>query len=274
MNSSTNLDQHQEIFNEVKRLEVLAIHHIPDNDYEKVARLFVQAKQKGGRILFAGVGRATGIGHCLSMTFCGSRLPSVSLNAIDSLYGGLGVVSEHDILVPMENTGSNPLIHNLITLAKQEHPQMPIIYMTGNPDSQIAQMADVVLLTGRPQETCVIGLVPTCSMTAMLTMGHIILSVYQRLVNFGDSDFNKIHFREFYTVKFKQRNSDRLKLTKKEMAVIQLLQLGADRKIIAKDMNVTPSGVDYHTKNIYKKLGVNTAKAAVAEALSLGIITI
>ena len=272
MNSSQKTNAKQKILNEVKHLEVLAINNLPDNDYEKVARLFLQAKQTGGRILFAGVGRATGIANCLAMTFCGSRLPSVSLNAIDSLYGGLGVVSEHDILIPMENTGANPLIHNLITLAKQENPKMPIVYMTGNPDSQIAKISDIVLLTGRPQETCVIGLVPTCSMTTMLVMGHIILSIYQRLVNFGDNDFNRIHFREFYTLKIKQRNSEKLKFTKKEMAVIQLLQLGFDRKAIAKNMGVSPAGVDYHTRNIYQKLQVNTAQHAVEEALRLGIL--
>ena len=103
-------------------------------------------------------------------------------------------------------------------------------------------------------------------------MGHIILSIYQRLVNFGDNDFNRIHFREFYTLKIKQRNSEKLKFTKKEMAVIQLLQLGFDRKAIAKNMGVSPAGVDYHTRNIYQKLQVNTAQHAVEEALRLGIL--
>ena len=56
------------------------------------------------------------------------------------------------------------------------------------------------------------------------------------------------------------------------MAVIQLLQLGFDRKAIAKNMGVSPAGVDYHTRNIYQKLQVNTAQHAVEEALRLGIL--
>ena len=194
------------------------------------------------------------------------------MNALDALYGEVGVISANDVIFFLDNTGANPALINLIEVLNTRKPKVPIILLTGNAQGAIVPFAKHVLLTGKPEEVCVLGLTPTSSMTAMGVICHILLVLIQRHQNFTEEDFKNLHFNGYLGIKIKQIKTSRLKLTEKELFVLNQMHLGVNRKSIALNCGISPSGVDYHIRNIYKKLQVNNAQTAIEEAINLGIL--
>lgn len=76
------------------------------------------------------------------------------------------------------------------------------------------------------------------------------------------------------TLKQKIPNKKNLKeqLTVRELEVLLLLSEGLVKKEIAEKLNIGYSTVDTHVGNIYHKLGVRNAPAAVNQAFKLGLL--
>ena len=60
-------------------------------------------------------------------------------------------------------------------------------------------------------------------------------------------------------------------LTKTERRVLHLLCEGLNADEICTAMNITYSGIKFHNKNIYRKLGVTNRTEAVRKAMMLGL---
>ena len=61
-------------------------------------------------------------------------------------------------------------------------------------------------------------------------------------------------------------------LTRRETQVLELLASGHRHADVAERLGVSQHTVSSHAKNIYRKLGVRNAVAAVTLALELGLI--
>lgn len=61
-------------------------------------------------------------------------------------------------------------------------------------------------------------------------------------------------------------------LTPREAQVLELLAAGCRHGEVAERLGMSPHTVSSHAKNIYRKLGVRSAIAAVALALELRLI--
>ncbi|QQL45814.1 response regulator [Sulfuriroseicoccus oceanibius] len=61
-------------------------------------------------------------------------------------------------------------------------------------------------------------------------------------------------------------------LSEKEIKILNLLADGEIKKEIAYQLGIAPVTVDYHLRNIYKKLHVNSQAGAVGKALRNGLI--
>ncbi len=62
-------------------------------------------------------------------------------------------------------------------------------------------------------------------------------------------------------------------LTGRELHILHLLDKDLTNKEIARELLVTPGTVKVHTKNVYRKLGVNNRRAAVTLTKALGLLT-
>jgi len=71
--------------------------------------------------------------------------------------------------------------------------QIPLILLTGNPYSTLAQQATVALSIGVKEEACPLGLAPTSSSTAALVMGDAIAVSLLSARGFTHHDFAKVH---------------------------------------------------------------------------------
>ena len=81
----------------------------------------------------------------------------------------------------------------LVTLAKNLYPGIPLIGITGNPESELTRLTDVTLLTGGAPEVCPLGLTPTTSTTVMTVIGDILVVNVTRLIDFTTEEYAKRH---------------------------------------------------------------------------------
>ena len=145
--------------NELLQHEAQAVLNIPVTDaFQQAVDLIVeQVHRKKGKLVTSGMGKAGQIAMNIATTFCSTGIPSVFLHPSEAQHGDLGILQENDLLLLISNSGKTREIVELTDLAAHLLPDMKRIVITGNPDSPLAQTADVCLPTGHPEEVCLLG---------------------------------------------------------------------------------------------------------------------
>jgi arabinose-5-phosphate isomerase len=162
---------------EVIRLEIKALEGMRERlgeGFSKAVDLIAECK---GSVVVTGVGKAGLIGRKISATLASTGTPSHWMHAVEARHGDLGRVRPEDIVLALSNSGETEVVQLLPSLKKLN---VPIIAMTGHPESTLARYADIVLDIGEAEEACPLGLAPSSSTTAMLVMGDALaLTLFQ-----------------------------------------------------------------------------------------------
>ncbi len=183
---------------EIKRLleaEASAILNIPlDNAFDKAIEVFYnRIHENSGKLITSGLGKAGQIAINIATTFSSTGTPAVYLHAGDAQHGDLGVVQKNDVMLLISNSGKTRELIELVELTDQLYPSIPIIVITGNPDSPLAQIANMIIHTGSPQEICPLGLTPTTSTTTMTVIGDLLVVMMMKRIGFSSEDYAKRH---------------------------------------------------------------------------------
>ena len=170
--------------NELLQHEAQAVLNIPVTEaFQQAVDLIVeQVHRKKGKLVTSGMGKAGQIAMNIATTFCSTGIPSVFLHPSEAQHGDLGILQENDLLIV-----------ELTDLAARLQPDMKRIVITGNPDSPLAQTADVCLPTGHPEEVCLLGMTPTTSTTVMTVIGDILVVETMRKTGFTIEEYSKRH---------------------------------------------------------------------------------
>ncbi len=193
---------------ELLRRESEAILNIPASESFTEATDLIRKKvhENRGKLVCSGMGKAGQIAINIATTFSSTGTPAVFLHPSDAQHGDLGVIQENDILLLISNSGKTREIIELVGLAKRLHNGLPLIVITGNPEGDLAQQADVILHTGHPEEVCPLGLTPTTSTTTMTVIGDILVVLMMKKIGFKPADYAKRHHGGYLGIK--SRNSD------------------------------------------------------------------
>lgn len=175
--------------------EADAIKNIPlGPEYARAVSLIVErVNRMGGKLVVSGMGKAGQIGMNIATTFCSTGTPAVFLHPAEAQHGDLGIIQPHDLLLLISNSGKTKEIIELISLAKTLNPTLPLIVITGNADSPLADMADVILFTGGRPEVCPFGLTPTVSTTAMTVIGDMLVVSTMKEIGFTVQEYAMRH---------------------------------------------------------------------------------
>lgn len=175
--------------------ESQAILNIPVGDeYEKAVDLIVnQVHTLKGKLITSGMGKAGQIAMNMATTFSSTGTPSVFLHPSEAQHGDLGILQKNDIFLLVSNSGKTREILELADLSHKLDPTLKFIVLTGNTDSPLAHVADVVLATGNPEEVCALGLAPTTSTTVMNVIGDALVVETMKKIGFTVEDYNKRH---------------------------------------------------------------------------------
>ena len=184
-----------ESMRQILQAESDAIKNIPVTDqYIKAVEAIVERVHlRHGKLVTSGMGKAGQIAMNIATTFSSTGIPAVNLHPSEAQHGDLGVLQPNDILLLISNSGKTREIVELIPLAKALYSDLPIIVITGNPDSVLAEEADIVLATGGAPEVCPLGLTPTTSTTMMTVIGDVLVVNVMKATGFTRADYAKRH---------------------------------------------------------------------------------
>ncbi|QZE13457.1 SIS domain-containing protein [Halosquirtibacter laminarini] len=196
------------IISDLLQREAQAVLNIPqDNDFEKAILIIEERVQKlGGKLVTSGMGKAGQIALNISTTFCSTGTPSIFLHPSEAQHGDLGVIQPNDVLLLISNSGRTSEIVALVHLAENLYPGLPLIVITSKSDSDLAEVADIVLLTGNPKELCPLGLTPSTSTTTMTVIGDILVNLMMKKINFTNEQYAKRHHGGYLGEKSKRQS--------------------------------------------------------------------
>ena len=144
-----------------------------------------------GRVIVTGIGKSGHIGHKIAATLASTGTPAFFVHPAEASHGDLGMITADDVLIALSNSGESNELLNILPHVKRRGAK--IIAMTGNPQSSLAQDADVHLNSAVAQEACPLNLAPTASTTAALAFGDALAVALLDARGFGAEDFALSH---------------------------------------------------------------------------------
>jgi len=144
-----------------------------------------------GKVIITGVGKSGHIGAKIAATLSSTGTPSFFINPLDVFHGDLGVMTRDDVVLAISNSGLTDELLRFIPMVL--HMQIPIIGMSGNPQSLLAKYSTYHLNVSVKKEACPLNLAPTSSTTAMLAMGDALAVALMERRKFRPQDFAQFH---------------------------------------------------------------------------------
>lgn len=153
----------------VLEIEAEAVRGLIDRLDERFGRAVGLIEACRGRVVVTGMGKSGLVGKKLAATLAATGTPALFLHPADGVHGDLGMLVRGDVVVALSNSGETDELLALLPAIKRLGA--PLIVLTGNPRSRLAQHGDVVLDVSVREEACPMNLTPTTSTTAALALG-------------------------------------------------------------------------------------------------------
>jgi arabinose-5-phosphate isomerase len=175
----------------VLRIEAEALKELQarlDAGFERAVEVLLACK---GRVVVTGMGKSGLIGRKIAATFSSTGTPSVFLHPAEALHGDLGMLLGGDAVLAVSYGGETEEIVAL--LATMKRLGLPLVTLTGNTRSTLAQASDVALDTSVREEACSLNLAPTASTTAAMALGDALAIALLERRGFDHDDFAALH---------------------------------------------------------------------------------
>jgi arabinose-5-phosphate isomerase len=159
-----------------------------DDSVPRAVALMMACK---GRVVVSGMGKSGHIGRKIAATLASTGTPALFLHPGEAAHGDLGMVTSQDVLIAISYSGESSELAIVIPAVKRMN--VPVIAMTGKPESSLALAADVHLDVAVEKEACPLNLAPTASTTATLALGDALAVALLELRGFKPDDFARSH---------------------------------------------------------------------------------
>lgn len=159
-----------------------------DDSVPRAVALMMACK---GRVVVSGMGKSGHIGRKIAATLASTGTPALFLHPGEAAHGDLGMVTPQDVLVAISYSGESSELAIVIPAVKRMG--VPVIAMTGKPESSLALASDVHLDVAVEKEACPLNLAPTASTTATLALGDALAVALLELRGFKSDDFARSH---------------------------------------------------------------------------------
>ena len=159
-----------------------------DANFEKAVRLIFECK---GKVIVTGVGKSGHCGSKIAATLASTGTPSFFLNPLDAYHGDLGMIAHGDVVMAISYSGGTDELLRFIPLLIER--DIPIIGMSGNPDSLLSRYSACHLNIRVEHEADPLNLAPTSSTTVTLAMGDALACALVNMRRFKAEDFARFH---------------------------------------------------------------------------------
>jgi len=167
---------------------ILALSERLDQGFQDACDLVLKC---AGRIVVTGMGKSGHIGNKIAATLASTGSPAFFMHPGEASHGDLGMITADDLVIALSNSGETSEITLLLPLLKRIG--IPLLALTGNPESTLARSANIHLDVSVAREACPLGLAPTSSTTATLAMGDALAVAVLEARGFTEHDFALSH---------------------------------------------------------------------------------
>lgn len=172
-------------------VEMVGLRALRDRLGEEFARAIDVLLGCRGKVIVTGVGKSGIVCRKMAATFSSTGTPALFLHAGEGTHGDLGTLGRGDVLIAVSNSGETEEVLRVLPLARRFG--VPLVAMTGRPDSTLARAADVALDVSVPEEACPHGLAPTASTTVTMALGDALAVALLDARGFSADDFARSH---------------------------------------------------------------------------------
>ncbi len=172
-------DEAQAIIDQISRI---------DGKFEAAANLILSCK---GKLIVTGVGKSGHIGAKVAATLSSTGTPSFYMNPLDAYHGDLGVCGSEDIVLAISNSGQTDELLRILPYFHEKN--IPVIGISNNSQSLLAQNSTVHITVAVKQEAEPLGLAPTTSTTTTLAVCDALACALMKARNFKAQDFARFH---------------------------------------------------------------------------------
>lgn len=179
------------IARKVLQTEAAAVLALVDRVDERFARAVDLVYRCKGRVIVTGMGKSGIVCRKIAATLASTGTPAFFLHPAEAVHGDLGVIQADDVVIAMSYSGETEELTRVLETLKRIGA--PLIALTGDLRSTLAQSADVALDCSVSEEACPMNLVPTASTTAALAMGDALAMTVLVEKGFRPEDFASLH---------------------------------------------------------------------------------
>ena len=173
---------------QIEQAAVARLQQAINGDFSRACALLLACE---GRIIVTGMGKSGHIGRKMAATLASTGSPAFFVHPGEASHGDLGMITLKDVVIALSNSGTTAEVVTLLPLIKRMG--VPLISMTGKPQSTLALAADVHLDVSVEAEACPHDLAPTASTTAALVMGDALAIALLEARGFTPEDFAFSH---------------------------------------------------------------------------------
>jgi arabinose-5-phosphate isomerase len=144
-----------------------------------------------GRVVVTGMGKSGHIASKIAATLASTGTPAFFLHPAEAGHGDLGMITRADAVLALSNSGETPEL--VLLLPHLKRLGVPLMVLSGRPDSTLGRAATVLLDVAVDEEACPLNLAPTASTTATLAMGDALAVAVLEARGFTEQDFARSH---------------------------------------------------------------------------------
>jgi arabinose-5-phosphate isomerase len=154
---------------QVLRVEADALARLGDALDEDFVRAVELILANRGRVVVSGMGKSGHIARKMAATFASTGTPAIFIHPGEAAHGDLGMLLASDLLILLSNSGATPELRPIMHYG--EGLNVPMIAITSQRHSPLAEAANACLVLPRAREACPANISPTTSTTQMLALG-------------------------------------------------------------------------------------------------------
>ncbi len=173
---------------DVERTALAAIGERLDTSFAHALDVLLACR---GKVVVTGIGKSGLVCRKIAATLASTGTPAFFLHAGEGGHGDLGTLVRGDALLAVSYSGEVEEVLRILPVARRIG--VPMIAITGNPESALARGADVTLDVSVPEEACPLGLAPTSSTTATMALGDALAIALLEERGFSAEDFALFH---------------------------------------------------------------------------------
>ena len=144
-----------------------------------------------GKLIVSGLGKSGHVGRKIAATFASTGTTATFLHLAEAIHGDLGMAAKGDVAILISQSGETTELEPVID--HFQHGDIPIIAITGNSGSMLAEAATAPLVLPHWPEVGPEAVAPTTSTTMTLALGDALAMTVMRQKGFTRTDFGRLH---------------------------------------------------------------------------------